>query len=604
MEHLYRKIVSLFLFLALFLTGCETEDLLLGNIVGRVSDAQSGAPLSGALVTITPGGYSIATGDDGCYEFRNLEPKQYKIQVSKEGYELNNKTVLVLTGKDISGDVQLTPVKQSGNLSVSVSTLNFGIKNTSLSFDIRNNGNAAFDWNISGIEKVDWLEFNPTGGEVEPRRSHAVQVELLRHRLTESKEVTILINADKESVALKITAEAETKATKIALNTNTLDFGTAYTSLTFDVENIGNAGDVKWTISGLDVDWLSIDPMSGTTSMAKSSVVKADIDRSKMEVGKHTTTLLVNADGESLRVTVHAEKLSEEESGGDDPSDNPSDDPSGGSSGGGVVGGDAEIISCSENLVMTLQSCKLSGSTATVELTVKNEGQTTANLMLSGGSYGAYIYDDHGVKYAGTNIKVAIANSGYSNYDESTQIPPSVFTKLYIRIENVYELSSLFTYMVIPTNQESDLILKNIPIEGRSAVALESPQTTGELQTCNDNLLFTLLDCKYGTNYTTVSFRVLNEGDELVNLQLSGGSYGAYAYDDMGNKYSGTGLQVAIANSGYTNYDVNTKLPSDIFTNGYVRFSNFDKDATEIVYMELPTNQGNKLVFKNVKIRK
>ncbi|MBQ2298976.1 MAG: hypothetical protein II278_06330, partial [Bacteroidaceae bacterium] len=55
-------------------------------------------------------------------------------------------------------------------------------------------------------------------------------------------------------------------------------------------------------------DWIKVTPTAGTTAMSKSSAVKVDVDRSKLDVGQHSTTVLVNADGESFRVTINAEK--------------------------------------------------------------------------------------------------------------------------------------------------------------------------------------------------------------------------------------------------------------------------------------------------------
>ena len=302
-----------FLFVFLFAACAKDEVDLTGRVYGKVTDTSTGEILSNVTVRLTPGGLSRTTGSDGTFEFQSLESGQYELQAQKEGYTNNTKLINVETGKTISGDITLTPIKADAKLVLSVSTLNFGVKNTSLSFDIINRGTTKFNWNISGLENVYRLEINPSTGTVEAGKSHAIQVNLLRERLTESKEATILINADKESLALKITAEAENKSSKIALNTNVLNFGKDYSSLTFDIKNIGNAGNVNWTVSGIDVDWIKVTPKTGTTSMGNSSTVKVDLDRTKV-IGSMSTTILVEGDGESFRVTINAE-----EAGGDTP---------------------------------------------------------------------------------------------------------------------------------------------------------------------------------------------------------------------------------------------------------------------------------------------
>ena len=299
----------LYLLVLLLVISCaKDEEDLTGSIYGKVTDTQSGEVLHGATVTLTPGGISRTTGDDGTYEFLNLEPGQYQVEARKADYVTNTKSVSVVTGKNAMGDITLTPVKKDAKIELGASTLNFGKTNTSLSFDIFNKGTAKFNWNISGLDKVDWLEVNPASGALEAGKSCAVQVSLLREKLTENKELIIIINADKESVSLKITAEVERKTSKIEIIPSKLDFGTDESVLTFDVKNIGNSGGVSWNITGLDVDWItSITPMKGETEQGKSSAVRVALNRSKIK--DHVkTSILINADGESLPLEISADE--------------------------------------------------------------------------------------------------------------------------------------------------------------------------------------------------------------------------------------------------------------------------------------------------------
>ena len=296
------------LFAVLMSWSCAKDiEVFTGNIMGKVTDAETGEVLHGVNVTILPSGISHTTGSDGHYEFLDLEPKQYEVQAQKSGYETNTKTVTVVTGRNAVGDIQLQPIVETGRLELSTTNLNFGSKSQSLSFDITNKGNKSFKWNITGLDNADWLDVHPTSGTLGSGKSNAVTVTLDRSRVTEHKEVTITINADTESQTLKISADPDTKNSKITLSTSTLNFGKEYNSLSFDIENVGNAGDVDWDITSIDVDWIKVTPTMGTTAMGKSSVVKVELDRSKLEAGKHSTTIIVNADGESLRVTINAE---------------------------------------------------------------------------------------------------------------------------------------------------------------------------------------------------------------------------------------------------------------------------------------------------------
>ena len=59
------------------------------SISGTVIDAQTGAPIQGALVEVEGNGafFSSETGLDGTYEISGVPPGQYKVTASADGYE-------------------------------------------------------------------------------------------------------------------------------------------------------------------------------------------------------------------------------------------------------------------------------------------------------------------------------------------------------------------------------------------------------------------------------------------------------------------------------------------------------------------------------------
>ena len=680
------------LFSILILGACAKDEMVYtGNIMGKVTDANSGEVLQGVTVTITPSGASRTTGSDGYFEFRDLDPKQYEIQARKNGYTTNNKTVTVVTGRDASGDIQLTPIVQDGKLSLNVSSLNFGSQNSSLSFSIQNKGNKAFSWNISGLDKIDWLSITPTTGTLAAGKSNAVTVTLNRDRITEYKEATIIVNADKESMPLKITAEAENKTSKISLSDNVLNFGTEYSSLTFDIKNVGNAGNVNWNITGIDADWIKVTPTAGTTAMSKSSAVKVDVDRSKLDVGQHSTTILVNAEGESLKVTINIEKGAERylevtpsalalgtndsgtlsimshngstvykiygngdfswasvsKSEGVIPEFNPNDastietitinvnrtglaagdysftliirsdledytvpvtmtveenQTSGGS--------DAEIISCNDDLVFTITSCKMSGTTATLSYMVENIGNSAISLSLDGYTSGrSYIYDDQGNQYNfGSNTASLTLGNDDSYQRVSATIPAGVKVKGSVKITNVSDLAAAFSNITIWSySEQSYLIFKNVAIEGRSHKNEEEPRTTGIVTSCSDNLEFTLLDCKRSSSNTvTISYRVMNLTNKAVSLSLDGYTSGrSYIYDNQGNQYNFGSNTASLTLGNDASYQrVSATIPGNVFTKGSVIIKDVDASATEMANVTIWSYSHKAyLTFQNVKIR-
>lgn len=305
------KIINLLsLVMIVLCVGCtKDEKVTTGEIHGIVTESGNGiAPLVGVSVEVNQDISKATTASNGQYSIRNLKEGSYRVQFWKQGYETDTKTVFVTAGQVVTCDAQL--VAEGTKLELNATSLNFGKTNTSLSFEIENKGTSQFNWNISGIDKADWLEVNPASGALKGGEKCVVQVSLLRDKMKENKELTLIVNADKRTVSLKINAEVEKKSSKIELDPATLDFGTTESTLVFNVKNIGNIGKIDWNITGLDVDWIKIDPIKGTVEQEKSQAVKVTLARTMIK--DHVkTTVLINANGESLPLEIQADEKKE-----------------------------------------------------------------------------------------------------------------------------------------------------------------------------------------------------------------------------------------------------------------------------------------------------
>ncbi len=71
------------------------------TIFGTIVDKETQMPLSGVFVTVTPGSKNKQTGDDGYFEFVDLEQRQYSIQAMKEGYAPNSRQVNYTAGEKV-----------------------------------------------------------------------------------------------------------------------------------------------------------------------------------------------------------------------------------------------------------------------------------------------------------------------------------------------------------------------------------------------------------------------------------------------------------------------------------------------------------------------
>lgn len=108
------------------------------------------------------------------------------------------------------------------------------------------------------------------------------------------------------------TASGDMALTRAAVSQNVeitpseLKFGNNVTEMYFTINNTGHAGDISWSIAGLDVDWMTVAPMSGTTGLGNSSIVKVSVDRTGLtEIVSSLITVNFTGGSEVVRVTVN-----------------------------------------------------------------------------------------------------------------------------------------------------------------------------------------------------------------------------------------------------------------------------------------------------------
>ena len=131
-----------------------------GKISGTVSDSSTSQKLSNVTITSDPVTSSKSTDSQGSFLIEGVEPGTYSVKAAKEGYSDNTVMVNVVAGETASADIQLTLVAPV--LSVSVTSLDFGITSTTLPFTISNTGFGELTWTVT--ENADWIAVNPMTG--------------------------------------------------------------------------------------------------------------------------------------------------------------------------------------------------------------------------------------------------------------------------------------------------------------------------------------------------------------------------------------------------------------------------------------------------------
>lgn len=194
------------------LTGCSGDETPgFGSIYGLVTNANSGQPVYGATVTLSPGNFSTTTGSDGRYEFVDLEPGQYKIQVQATDYQANSSQIQVNAGSQAIGDIAITPVGEITGIQLSTSVMNFDTNYSELTFTLRNIGNTGtVSWYISGIN-VSWLTISPQQGETAMGKSSEIKVMIDRSNITSSQSTSFIVNAagGSQSIVVLVSTESD-----------------------------------------------------------------------------------------------------------------------------------------------------------------------------------------------------------------------------------------------------------------------------------------------------------------------------------------------------------------------------------------------------------
>jgi uncharacterized membrane protein len=85
---------------ALFVSCTNNDEYdYFGKINGTVTDRANGAAISNANVILSPGGANRLTNSSGFYEFENLEPGDYYVDVQHIGYKTDKKNITVRVGE-------------------------------------------------------------------------------------------------------------------------------------------------------------------------------------------------------------------------------------------------------------------------------------------------------------------------------------------------------------------------------------------------------------------------------------------------------------------------------------------------------------------------
>lgn len=291
--------------LALLVACTEEQVETTGSIYGIVNDATNGEPVPMAHVSLNPGGKATNTGSDGRYEFLNMEPGQYTIQISKSGYVTNTKQITVVAGQQASGDMLLTSEQQEADIRIDPTSLNFGTTQDELVVTLTNQGNAATDWALE-LGENPWLSASLLSGNIAAGKTQSIIFSVDRDKLSETKNVKISLSAFGNSYTISVSCAPVNAKSEMSVTPTELDFGAGETEKAITIKNTGNAI-LNWNVSGITEACLSVWAEEGSVEADGSKVIKVMLDRSKLTSDLNTSFIISDGIKEQT-ITVKSSK--------------------------------------------------------------------------------------------------------------------------------------------------------------------------------------------------------------------------------------------------------------------------------------------------------
>ncbi|MBD5389935.1 carboxypeptidase-like regulatory domain-containing protein [bacterium] len=228
-----KRLLYIFIILGLFSAvwyGCKKKEEQPGAIYGVITDKATGEPVGVASVELRPNGVKKVTGNDGRYEFVDIEGGKYGLAVSKTGYmESDSCQIVVVSGQRIQRDILIEKIPQSlrivGGDGKEIDTLDFGAEEDvdSRTFSIFNDGSIGITWWID--ETCPWISYvksimsDSSSGKLEAGKQEPIKIGINRTALGQGRKSYILnINSDNGSKELTVMATGTTFAVSNVLS--------------------------------------------------------------------------------------------------------------------------------------------------------------------------------------------------------------------------------------------------------------------------------------------------------------------------------------------------------------------------------------------------
>ena len=183
-------------------------------------------------------------------------------------------------------------------LSLSQSSVTFEAGERQKSVTVNNSGSGNLTWQATETPEQPWLVIMPSSGVAGDRMTITIHDSLLSPG---SHGVSIQFTSNGGDQALPLTV----LIAKLSVSEDAIGFESTENSKTLQIQNLG-AGRLNWQISEVpELPWLSVNSTSGENA----ATVTLNVDRSAVNTGGHSGSLVLNSTGGSDTVLVSMSKL-------------------------------------------------------------------------------------------------------------------------------------------------------------------------------------------------------------------------------------------------------------------------------------------------------
>lgn len=197
--HLLSFILTLMIF-----AGCGTEDYVatLGQIEGRVIDANTNQPIQGCQVIISNGHGTTHTDADGYYSFMDVEPGNVSLTFKARDYESLTRVYAVTAGRPVKANISLNPLNIANDPYTDKTILDFGNATGVMNLVVKNPTSSSISYTVSS--SAGWITANPERGTVISGGESTISVSVNRDGLSSGSYDEILTIETSRSSKIEI----------------------------------------------------------------------------------------------------------------------------------------------------------------------------------------------------------------------------------------------------------------------------------------------------------------------------------------------------------------------------------------------------------------